>query len=219
MAIRSSSSLSESIEAASAEWLAASARDGGDGAIACFSELLRRYEPRVHSFVLRRLAGSSTDAQDVTQETFLRAWRSLARYDDSRRFGAWLFTLAARAASDHRRAAGRRVRRERVAIRNREEPETQASDASPRVMDDQAIGAALWKLAQQELSEDAYATLWLRCAEGLSPAEIASALGRSGVWVRVTLFRARAALAETAAQRGLVASSTSDHSQREGATA
>jgi len=45
------------------------------------------------------------DAEDLTQETFLRAYRSLYRYDPSLSFATWLFTIARRAAASHFRAA------------------------------------------------------------------------------------------------------------------
>jgi RNA polymerase sigma-70 factor (ECF subfamily) len=58
------------------------------------------YEP-VRRFV-RRLVGE-TDADDLTQETFLRVFRSLDSYDDRGRMRGWIFTIAARVCLDHRR--------------------------------------------------------------------------------------------------------------------
>ncbi|MGH7741391.1 MAG: RNA polymerase sigma factor, partial [Candidatus Eiseniibacteriota bacterium] len=51
---------------------------------------------------------SAEDAEDVTQETFIRMFRALERYDPARPFGAWIQTIAARLCIDHIRR--RRVR-------------------------------------------------------------------------------------------------------------
>ncbi|MGQ4827811.1 RNA polymerase sigma factor, partial [Enterococcus faecalis] len=88
----------------------------------CFAALVERYEARIMGFVLRRCA-SASDAEDATQDTFVRAWRMLHRYDPSRRFSPWLFTLAARAAQEANRGASRRARHEAESARlSRPEP-------------------------------------------------------------------------------------------------
>src|SRR5258706_5250059 len=54
------------------------------------------------------MVGSAEDAEDLTQETFVGMFRALDRYDSSRPFPAWLFTIATRLCIDHLRR--RRVR-------------------------------------------------------------------------------------------------------------
>src|SRR5882672_2716979 len=70
-------------------------------------ELMARYERPVFSVAMRMLR-QREDAEDVTQETFVRMFRALERYDPSRPFSAWLFTIATRLCIDHLRR--RRVR-------------------------------------------------------------------------------------------------------------
>ena len=62
-------------------------------------ELLARYERPVFSVALRMLR-QREDAEDVTQDTFVRMFRALERYDPSRPFAAWLFTITSRLCID-----------------------------------------------------------------------------------------------------------------------
>src|SRR5262245_7395781 len=81
------------------------------GAMASFVELVGRFEGRVYAFLLRRLGcgGATSDAEDLTQDTFLRAWQKIGHYQPGRRFSTWLFTIAGRAAIDHHRGRRRPI--------------------------------------------------------------------------------------------------------------
>src|SRR5262245_42664555 len=72
------------------------------GSLPCFVELLGRFEGRVFNFLIRRVR-LTADAEDLTQETFLRAWQNIGRYRPKFRFSTWLFTIASRLAVDHHR--------------------------------------------------------------------------------------------------------------------
>ena len=67
-----------------------------------YRELINRYRRQVYSLALRMLRGAE-DAEDLTQETFVRMFRALERYDASRPFGAWIITIASRLCIDHLR--------------------------------------------------------------------------------------------------------------------
>ena len=69
---------------------------GNDGG---FSVLLDRYMPMVYRFVYRYLANAD-DASDVAQETFIRAWKHLKRFDQSRSFRTWILAIARNASLD-----------------------------------------------------------------------------------------------------------------------
>ncbi|MFW6108337.1 MAG: RNA polymerase sigma factor, partial [bacterium] len=86
------------------EWLAARSQ-GGD--LAAFDVLARRYEDRLFSYA-RRLVGEAQTAADLAQETLLRAFRSLGRFDTDQRFGPWVFGIAAHVCRDWLRRRGRR---------------------------------------------------------------------------------------------------------------
>jgi RNA polymerase sigma-70 factor (ECF subfamily) len=65
-----------------------------------YRELIQRYQRQVYSIALR-MVRQSEDAEDLTQETFVRMFRAIDRYDPNRPFGAWLFTITSRLCIDH----------------------------------------------------------------------------------------------------------------------
>lgn len=77
------------------------------GKTGSFELLVRRYAQELHQFVLR-FTGDSTTAEDVVQESFLQVHASADRFDPTRRFKPWLFTIAANKARDYLRKRTRR---------------------------------------------------------------------------------------------------------------
>ena len=67
-----------------------------------YRELVNRYRRQVYSLALR-MVRRAEDAEDITQETFVRMFRALERYDPTRPFGAWIVTIASRLCIDHLR--------------------------------------------------------------------------------------------------------------------
>lgn len=163
--------------AISVEELAARARAGSRVA---FDELVVRLRPRLVAFLVRRLADAA-DAEDVAQETFLRAFDHLDRYDPARPFATWLFTIGKNVAANHAVARSRRAAHEHA---------NATPEAAP-VAEPRAAADEIWERAAKVLGPDAYRMLWLRYAQGLSVREIASELHRSAVAIKVMLFRAR----------------------------
>lgn len=162
--------------APSAEELAALARAGDRSS---FDELVARFRPRLVAFLARRLR-EPADAEDAAQETFLRAFDGLDRYDPSRPFGTWLFAIGKNVAASDALARRRRERREHAAA-----PRDLAAPAAA------ADTAGVWRRAEAALTPASYRVLWLRYAQGMSVREVAVELGRSTVAIKVTLFRAR----------------------------
>ena len=78
----------------------------GDGA--AFERVYRRHAARIHSLVRRMLAGEA-DADEVTQDVFVRAWERLATYRGEAAFGTWLHRLAVNLALNWRKSAARRM--------------------------------------------------------------------------------------------------------------
>ncbi len=76
--------------------LIAAARDGDATA---FEVLVRRHQPVVYRVALR-MVGSRADAEDVAQETFVQAWRSLGRFRGESAFSTWLYRIATNRALD-----------------------------------------------------------------------------------------------------------------------
>jgi len=69
---------------------------------AAYRALLARYEHAVHGLV-RRMVPDSEEARDLAQETFIRAFRSLGQFDQSRKFSSWLFRIANNLCIDYYR--------------------------------------------------------------------------------------------------------------------
>jgi RNA polymerase sigma-70 factor (ECF subfamily) len=180
----------EVLRALSPEDLAARA---ARGSTASYSELVRRFEVRLFNFLLRKVA--RTDAEDLVQETFVRAWERVGSYDRRWRFSTWLFTIASRLAVSH-------YRKQSAAAPRIDFVRTPADGAGDRDLEaDARLGRRLWGLAAS-LGADQHEALWLRYAEDLSIPEIAQVMRKSHVGVRVCLFRARRALAERLEREG-----------------
>jgi RNA polymerase sigma-70 factor (ECF subfamily) len=157
------------------------AAGAASGSIEDFEQLVHAYEARIYGF-LRRHLGNAHDAQDITQETFVRAWRGIHRFDPARDFTIWIFVIARRAAANHFRA-----RRPHEKL-----PDDLAADAHAPGAADEA--AALWSAAKK-LKPAHYEALWLRYAEDFSVAETARVMGLTTIHVKVILHRARKELA------------------------
>ena len=71
-----------------------------DGSEAAFSDLVKKYLKPVYNFVYR-LAYDRDTAEDLTQETFLKVWKNLERYNPEKNFKTWLFTIAKNTAFDY----------------------------------------------------------------------------------------------------------------------
>ncbi len=172
------------------------------GDTAAFGELVRQHQDRVYN-VCWRICGNRTDAEDLAQETFVRAFEAIARFDGRARFYTWLFRIAANLAI----SAGRRERRARTVSldggpRLVHEDEAPAGErlavetASPQesVMDREAQALVLSALA--ELDEEYRVVVTLRDLESLSYEEIAEVLEVPVGTVKSRLHRGRLALRE-----------------------
>ena len=77
--------------------------DGDDRA---FSEIVRRYDKRLQNFVSRTV-GDREQAEDLVQETFVRVYRHLHRFDQTRKFSTWIYTIAGNLAKNELRNRSR----------------------------------------------------------------------------------------------------------------
>lgn len=162
------------------------ARQWQAGSDAAFTELIARFHRRVFSFQFYSTQRRE-DAEDLTQETFLAAHRSVRRYQPDRTFAPWLFGIARHVLADHWRRA--RPHEELPAdYAGRPGPEA----SLPTEADER--GARLWGQARR-LKPHLFAALWLRYGEGFDIASVACALGVTHIYAKVILFRARKELA------------------------
>jgi RNA polymerase sigma-70 factor (ECF subfamily) len=153
------------------------------GCAASFEELMRRYQAPVLHFLQHR--GRLSDAEDLLQETFVRAYANLDRYRPRWRFSTWLFTIARRISINH----GRTVRPV-----SDDDAARQAASSAPGPVEAAAEAESrryLWAIADRVLAEEERTALWLHYVEGMPAREIATVLDRSWVSVKTMMFRAR----------------------------
>lgn len=74
------------------------ALDGDSGA---FETLFRRYREEIYNLCLQRTSGNHEDASDLVQETFVKVYVNLAKYDPKFTFGQWIYTIARNTFIDH----------------------------------------------------------------------------------------------------------------------
>jgi RNA polymerase sigma-70 factor, ECF subfamily len=144
------------------------------------------YQHRVFGVALRML-GNRAEAEDIAQETFLRAHRAVAEFRGEARLGTWLYAIASRLCLNRLASAPRRLERPDDATLLRL-PAATVDAAS--ALERRELEAALQQ-AIAELPEERRIVVILRDLEGLAYEEIAAALGLELGTVRSRLHRAR----------------------------
>lgn len=155
--------------------------------------LIDRYQGAVLALCVRML-GHRQDAEDVVQETFLRACRSLAGFDSNRPLRPWLLGIAANRC---RTALARRARRPGLL----DTPVDQA-DPRPGLADPDDL-AGEFNRALDRLRPEYRAVVVLYHDQNLSYEDISAALDRPVGTIKTWLHRARAELAADLARRGV----------------
>jgi RNA polymerase sigma-70 factor (ECF subfamily) len=157
-----------------------------------FAEIVARRERGLYRHVLR-LVGSAEEAEDIVQETFLKAYRGLAGYNPQAgaSFSAWLFRIGTNEA-----LSALRRRRPNASLEDAAAEEEPCPAASPaRAAESRELAEKLWE-AVEELSPESAAMFQLRYREEMSVEEIAEAVGKKPNAVAAALHRAREKLRE-----------------------
>jgi RNA polymerase sigma-70 factor (ECF subfamily) len=160
------------------------ARKAQAGCQTSFESLVALFENRIYHFLLQ-MTRNPHDAEDLTQITFLKAFKNIRGFKSPHAFAPWLFTIAKRSALNHFRGA-----------RETEELTDDAridSQTPFRDLEKKEESHGLWALAAN-LPQPQAEALWLRYGEDFSIAEIATVMGTNQLRVRVLLHRARARL-------------------------
>jgi RNA polymerase sigma-70 factor (ECF subfamily) len=152
------------------------------GDLAAFEELVRGSQAEVYRFAVH-LTHDHALAEDVTQETFLRAFRFIRGYRGAQRFGSWLFAIARNCSMDALRKRGR------VA---------EVTEQDGRTTPDPSVRAEL-AAALASVSPDHRDAFLLVEVFGLSYQEAADVLGCAVGTVKSRMFRARQALCQAIA--------------------
>jgi RNA polymerase sigma-70 factor, ECF subfamily len=162
------------------------------GDAAAFDALMQAHQRQVVSLAWR-LLGDRDDARDAAQETFLRVYKHLNRFDPSREFAAWLYRIVVNVCRDLARKRRPNVRSFEAGLETGEI----AEPASPLDTESAAMAAeqqAIVLRALATLSEKERAAIVLRDLEGLPTEEVARILGSSPTTVRSQISSARAKL-------------------------
>ena len=152
---------------------------------AAFGRLYDRYVQPIYRYVYSRV-GSAHAAEDITSQTFMSAYESLARYRERGQFSAWLFRIARSKLTDHFRRSRREVGLEAAGeILERED----ALGTLIRAEELSRIRAII-----KNLNEEEQDLIRLRYVADLSFAEIADLLGKREDAVKKSVYRLLARL-------------------------
>src|SRR5450432_3722642 len=129
-----------------------------------------------------RMTGNETDAEDMVQETFLRAWKQIAKFDGRATFGTWLHRICTNCSLDHlrlrqRRQEARPTYNEGDAGQPDALAQVPAGNPSPERLAMSSQVSAILGPALDELTEMERAAFILRHYEGLGIEEISVTLG------------------------------------------
>jgi len=160
-----------------------------------FEELIARHQARILGTVAKML-GNATDAEDISQQVFVRVWQSASRYQPTAKFTTWLLTITRNLVFNEMR----RLRRAKFVPMDVETEDHAPRDIADETNPDASQAAATADLqvaisrAIATLPEQQRLALILRRYEELSYEEIAAVLKTSVPSVKSLLFRARTML-------------------------
>ncbi len=188
-------------DAAQSTWITLTRQ--GDKAV--FSKIVAKYQGPVYNLCYRML-GNAAEAEDATQEIFLRAYAKLDSYDDRHQFSSWLFSIASHYCID-------KLRSFRPVLVSWDSLKyywpagntTQPEKALLKVEATEEVYALL-----KTLSPDYRGIIIMRYWYALSYRDIAETLGTTVSAIKSKLFRARKMMAQTALlqqQRAAISSS------------
>jgi len=174
------------------EWTdSAAAEQARKGDQRAFGALVERHSRSVFRLAFR-MTQNEQDAEDLVQETFLKAYKQLHRFDGRSAFGTWLYRIAANCSLDLIRA--RKNRRERQTTLTNETTDwldrVAAPDPSPERLARSGQVASLLKPALAQLTELERTAFVLRHYEGRGIEEIAGVLGVQTNAAKHSVFRA-----------------------------
>lgn len=183
------------------------------GSAEAFEQLVLTYQTPIYNLCLR-MTGNPEDAADMTQESFLKAWRSLEGFHFESAFSTWLYRLASNTCLDFLRSVKRR--KQFSLTMEDADGETQLLDLpdpapTPEASLLSAEESALLGAAMRQLDPEQQRILTLRVVNDLSYTEIAAVLDIKEGTVKSRLARARENLRKKLLQSGNKAESKSSN--------
>ena len=164
-----------------------------------FAEIVRRYEPQIQGFLRKRLKDEER-VQDLTQDTFLRVHRARDRFDSSRKFSTWIYTIASNLLKNEFRNRSRRretnfsdLASGDAAERNSRLVEFESGHPDPEQLAHRGELRRAIEDAMRRMDEHHRVPFEMREVEDRTYEEIAEALEVPVGTVKSRLFRARTA--------------------------
>ena len=153
------------------------------GSPAAFEELVRNHQRMIHSLTFR-MTGSLADAEDLAQESFLRAYEQIGTFRGTAKFSTWLYRIAVNTCLNWRQSEARRFQlyshaAEEISARHDNEENSSGDQANE-------VQAALLKLPAKQR-----AAIVLTIYDGMNHAEAAQVLGCSETTVSWRVFAAK----------------------------
>lgn len=185
------------------------------GDLEAFEQLVLLYEKRVYAVAFRS-SGTPEDAADITQETFLRIWRSIETFRGDSGFSTWVFRIAMNLCVDLARKKNTGI--SAVSLTEEDDKMREVPDTAPTPeehFENEELGKEI-ALGLSQLSEEHRQTILLRDVTGLSYTEIAETLDISEGTVKSRLSRARFSLREILRKRGNIMGSASSNQMKGG---
>ncbi len=145
--------------------------------------LYREHADTVHRYLLVK-TNSADLAEELTQETFYQALRSVDSYDGSCKFSTWLIGIAKNVLRTHWRKL-----HQQPTVSLEDAPELTSGSAEESVLSGAELEAVLGVI--HRLEEPGREVLYLRLLGSLSFRQIGDVLGQSETWARVTYYRAK----------------------------
>ena len=163
-----------------------------------FGLLVTKYQRKLFRLAFR-LLGHQAEAEDVVQETFIKAYRALPQFRSDSAFYTWLYRIAVNAARTSLESRGRRLPELYAKAEDDETFDTEEyltdADTPETLLSAKQIAHTV-NLALESLSPELRMALTLREVDGLSYDEIAEVMECPIGTVRSRIFRAREAIAE-----------------------
>jgi RNA polymerase sigma-70 factor, ECF subfamily len=157
------------------------------------AELFAAYQPRIRGYILS-MVRDPTEADDLTQEVFLRAHRQLGSLRDPNAALSWLYRVATNVSYDRFRQRSRQPRRDPRDVSDSPAADVARDDSEDARLDrmmERAEMSACVKGDLEDLSDDYRQVILLHDTQGLTNAVIAEMLGVSVDAVKIRLHRAR----------------------------
>jgi RNA polymerase sigma-70 factor, ECF subfamily len=162
------------------------------GEVEAFGQLVQRYQNRLFGLVLMMVRQPAA-AEEVTQDTFVRAYTHIHHYDDTRPFYPWLATIGVRLAQNWLRRQGRTLHLEGERLEGAKETAATAGALTALIANEDSRG--LWQAVAALPSGERTAVL-LYYRDEMPVRDVARVLGVTTGTIKTLLFRARRHLRE-----------------------